>query len=985
MLHTALNECFHFTVLHVKYMLYRAINDWYDFAVLHVAVFMMLLLCSGNIGKFKCFIGCEYTNNAFDKGVLYNQWFDFTVLHVKGMIHRSLNDWSDFAVLHVAVFIIYVVTMLLLCSGDIELNPGPGCYVVCPSCNIRVHIRKKTCECGYRLFRKCGRLAGTDSGHPMGTTRDAGFTASTGHPTSDIDIDMNVPTGRPVGTTRDAEFSASTGHPTHDVNIEINVPTGRPVGTTQDAGFNASTGRPTSDIDIEMNVPSGRPVGTTQDAGFNASTGHPTSDIDIKMNVPTGRPVGTTRDAGFSGSTGHPTHDVNIEMNVPTGRPVGTTQDAGFNALTGHPTSDIDIEMNVPTGRPVGTTQDAGFSASTGCPDSSDNSNSYLVKTNYNMSTEQDDIFIEDNLSLLFQYMKQYDLPTSWNTDSLSLNDDLLVRAKKRIGQQVRFDAKPLGIGMCYCCGSILWSRVDNSHTRLVSLDVEDNNIPAVSYQCAMVISSRGCLDYRHKSGKLYVCSVCSSYKNPTEYSLTFHVGKTPGLTVTEWDMVYPPEVTSLKSEAEKCQVALCGIFSTTIKDAKKHQWRHIQGEVNALHKLDRHYYGMFGFLMIKETITEKLTKYSGACERIRIALNWFKKKNNLYKQFLARFETMYRYLRHDVVNPDILKGSQDKILESEAIGMAFPVDSEYFDQYSPLHGNMDIAGIQNPQPHMIDKVQDSVKWLRECTSVQYGQEYLLEKTFPHLFPYGEGGWQYKCSLGFSQFTKIRLLDPRGHFANDVNFPFFMFDYMTKIRLRSYNARKVVTSGKLEEKLTAGKVMAADRHTSDPYDSYGTEVPRVIPGSKQYWKSFGYDLVAMTEQLGIPDFFLTLSPNDNWPHIQSTIRKGWGASADPSEFQDLSCKPDNEQAVGPNPLESVLGAEKCFSAMMDILLDKKSGPLGIVVDFAVKKEYQKQGGLHWHILFWVQPGSTPDNVVLAEMPRSSDTQNVQAQYARKMV
>ena len=99
--------------------------------------------------------------------------------------------------------------------------------------------------------------------------------------------------------------------------------------------------------------------------------------------------------------------------------------------------------------------------------------------------------------------------------------------------------------------------------------------------------------------------------------------------------------------------------------------------------------------------------------------------------------------------------------------------------------------------------------------------------------------------------------------------------------------------------------MAAGRPTSDPYDSYGTEVPRVIPGSKQYWKSFGYDLVAMTEQLGIPDFFLTLSPNDNWPHIQSTIGRR-GASADPSEFQDLSCKPDNEQAVGPNPLESVL-------------------------------------------------------------------------------
>ena len=97
------------------------------------------------------------------------------------------------------------------------------------------------------------------------------------------------------------------------------------------------------------------------------------------------------------------------------------------------------------------------------------------------------------------------------------------------------------------------------------------------------------------QSGKMYSCSVCSSFKLPTEYSLKFHVGKTEKSSTSEWDMVYPSEITSLKSEVERCQVAPCGIFSTTVKDAKKHQWRHIQGEVNALHKLDKHYYGMFG------------------------------------------------------------------------------------------------------------------------------------------------------------------------------------------------------------------------------------------------------------------------------------------------------------------------------------------------------------------------------------------------------
>ena len=54
--------------------------------------------------------------------------------------------------------------------------------------------------------------------------------------------------------------------------------------------------------------------------------------------------------------------------------------------------------------------------------------------------------------------------------------------------------------------------------------------------------------------------------------------------------------------------------------------------------------------------------------------------------------------------------------------------------------------------------------------------------------------------------------------------------------------------------MTAGKVIGADKPLSNPYASYGTEVLHVVPGSKQYWESFGYDVVAMTEQLGMPDF-----------------------------------------------------------------------------------------------------------------------------------
>jgi len=61
---------------------------------------------------------------------------------------------------------------------------------------------------------------------------------------------------------------------------------------------------------------------------------------------------------------------------------------------------------------------------------------------------------------------------------------------------------------------------------------------------------------------------------------------------------------------------------------------------------------------------------------------------------------------------------------------------------------------------------------------------------------------------------------------------------MTKICLQVYNARKVVTTSKLEKQLTVGKIISAKIPLCDPYASYGTEVRCVVPGSKQYWESF---------------------------------------------------------------------------------------------------------------------------------------------------
>ena len=133
---------------------------------------------------------------------------------------------------------------------------------------------------------------------------------------------------------------------------------------------------------------------------------------------------------------------------------------------------------------------------------------------------------------------------------------------------------------------------------------------------------------------------------------------------------------------------------------------------------------------------------------------------------------------------------------------------------------------------------------------------------------------------------------------------------------------------------------------------YGTEIPRIIPGSREFWRSFGLDLVAFVEQRGLPDFFFTLTAYDGWPQVQATLRDVWGATATDVEVQDLAKDLSDRQPVGFTPQISVLAAEKRFDWFMSILRSPDGGPLRVVQD-SVIKEYQRCGAVHWHMLIWV--------------------------------
>ena len=73
----------------------------------------------------------------------------------------------------------------------------------------------------------------------------------------------------------------------------------------------------------------------------------------------------------------------------------------------------------------------------------------------------------------------------------------------------------------------------------------------------------------------------------------------------------------------------------------------------------------------------------------------------HVMKSFFSNYETLFRYMKPKFINPLLLGKHmplEEEVLQDEAVGMAFPADSKYFDQFPLVFEGKDIAGVQHPQ-----------------------------------------------------------------------------------------------------------------------------------------------------------------------------------------------------------------------------------------------------------------------------------------------
>ncbi|KAI4899975.1 hypothetical protein NFI96_003455, partial [Prochilodus magdalenae] len=166
------------------------------------------------------------------------------------------------------------------------------------------------------------------------------------------------------------------------------------------------------------------------------------------------------------------------------------------------------------------------------------------------------------------------------------------------------------------------------------------------------------------------------------------------------------------------------------------------------------------------------------------------------------------------------------------------------------------------------------------------------------------------------------------------------------------------------------------------YDE-GYKFLRPVRGTPAFWQNVQKDLFAMVRQLGIPTWFCSFSSADlRWPELMESILRQEGRDTSPDEL-DWS---ERCSLLKINPVTAARMFDHRFRCFLKDVIMSEAQPIGKIVDYFYRVEFQQRGSPHVHCLFWVENApqvdkndddevvAFVDRFVTCEMPSEDDTE-----------
>ncbi|XP_073795416.1 uncharacterized protein isoform X2 [Danio rerio] len=233
----------------------------------------------------------------------------------------------------------------------------------------------------------------------------------------------------------------------------------------------------------------------------------------------------------------------------------------------------------------------------------------------------------------------------------------------------------------------------------------------------------------------------------------------------------------------------------------------------------------------------------------------------------------------------------------------------------------------------------------------------LESMAFPVQFPDGKNTIDEpdrEKRISPSRYFNTRLFSIDNRCARDTNYIFFaqfvteMHMAMSSISIQLRKAKPMTRDGRrincslLQDKQELEKLVN---------NKEATRFMQPLRGTPAYWEKTLRDLFAMLRQLGTPTFFCTFSAAEmRWPEVITAIKSQQGETINFSEL-DWS---EKCEILRSNPVTAMRMFEKRVEALMRDLIMSRAQPIGEVVDFFYRVEFQQRGSPHIHCLFWVK-------------------------------
>ena len=370
--------------------------------------------------------------------------------------------------------------------------------------------------------------------------------------------------------------------------------------------------------------------------------------------------------------------------------------------------------------------------------------------------------------------------------------------------------------------------------------------------------------------------------------------------------------------------------------------------------------------------------------ESIQAALNWLKSNNILYKDVSIDCTNINNELT-DITSPESNNSLQTSDTNDEASSPASPtadgdlnqdqpldidnetrLDEEQDDPLNEYRSPANETCLQSTLPDypvIIEDNSSNVSTGREIYNVAPGEnkhpvslmtdKLCEELAFPVLFPKGRFGYkaERKIKLSPVKYFNTRLLHYSGRFAMNPEYLFFAQFIIEQ--------KKVSDSINIALKKVHGQHVTASQVKSNIQilqnlisQDQAYLFLRQIPGSPPYWQKFMYEVVAMVKQLGIPTWFMTLSCADlRWPELFQIISRANGKNLSDEEVDALSYD-EKCRLINLNPVITAKHFQYRVETFFTEILLTNVNPIGKIVYYALRIEFQMRGSPHLHALIW---------------------------------